>query len=140
MKNLNLHPKSALVGAGVVLLAGVLSAQQIANRFVSVRVLETPTLQMAPHPRDFVRIVEGTPYTVPAGRILVVTAMGSVIGIGGNWAICAVNGADAVFVWIDQVGGGVTEIPTGLTAQGADVVDVRTAGQTGVLLGYLVDA
>jgi len=35
---------SALVGAGVVLLAGVLSAQQIANRFVSVRVLDVPAL------------------------------------------------------------------------------------------------
>jgi|GEM_PF-2145515 len=45
MKNLNLHPMSALAGAGVVLLAGVLSAQQIANRFVSVRVLDVPEIR-----------------------------------------------------------------------------------------------
>jgi len=45
MKNPNLHPMSALIGAGVVLLAGVLSAQQIANRFVSVRVLDVPELK-----------------------------------------------------------------------------------------------
>jgi len=45
MTTLKIHTKSALFGAGLVVLVGVLSAQAINNRFVAVRVLETPVIK-----------------------------------------------------------------------------------------------
>ena len=158
MRNLNLHPMSALVGAGVVLLAGVLSAQHVANRFVSVRVLETPTLEVAPHPRDYVRIDEGTPYTVPAEKILVPTAFGWTVGNFSPSIKTKIEyelTANGTFVWKDLTWGsldnsynGVSEqmtarIPEGLAIAAGSVVDVNADGSGvdgGVLLGYLVDA
>jgi len=141
MKNLNLHPMSALVGAGVVLLAGVLSAQHVANRFVAVRVLETPSLEVSPHARDAVRVSEGAPFTVPAGRILVVTALGTENYPNDDVGF-SINGATVMAGEANSSTGGICRIPFGLTAVGGDAVDVwDTAGSpTGFLLGYLVDA
>jgi len=130
---------SALIGAGVVLLAGVLSAQHVANRFVSVRVLETPTLEMAPHARDAVRIREGTPFTVPTGRTLVVTALGTE-HIDDQQVAMTINGGLALSGDAYGVNGGICRVPFGLAAVGGDVVDVSGSGKSGVLLGYLVDA
>jgi len=142
MKNLNLHPMSALVGAGVVLLAGVLSAQHVANRFVSVRVLETPTLEIAPHPRDAVRIYEGTSFTVPSGRILIVNALGS-LSYSDQQLGLSINGVQVMAGDANSTSGGICRVPFGLTAGAGDVVDVWDAGGSptaGFLLGYLVDA
>ena len=131
---------SALVGAGVVLLAGVLSAQQIANRFVSVRVLEVPTLEIAPHPRDAIRVVEGVPFTVPAGRILMMTGLIQVTG-SDTVVSASINGVKVLRAMNHESVGGVVEIPFGLTAGAGDVVDVVSSSVlSSGLLGYLVDA
>ena len=73
MKTITLHPGSALAGAALVVLAGVLSAQQVVPRFFGVVVKGPVEAHVAPHPRDFVHVREGTPYTVPAGKLFVPT-------------------------------------------------------------------
>jgi len=139
---------SALVGAAVVLLAGVLSAQQIANRFVSVRVLETPTLEMAPHARDFVRIVEGTPFAVPAEKILVLTGVGAQNrpGAANSVGEVRINGQAQWAVWVPTNPYHSFPIPVGLRAVAGDSVEAGQDPNVGdqsmvvVVLGYLVDA
>lgn len=44
------------------------------------RIATSPSLKNSgyqPHPRDFVTIVEGTPYEVPAGKIFMLTGLGT---------------------------------------------------------------
>ncbi len=45
MTTLKIHTKSALFGAGLVVLVGVLSAQTFNHQFFAVRVLETPVVK-----------------------------------------------------------------------------------------------
>lgn len=145
---------SALVGAGVVLLAGVLSAQHVANRFVSVRVLETPTLEVAPHPRDYVRFVEGTPYSVPPGKILVVTGLHvqqyyPSEGGTSRWVSSLLIDGVVVFEEFHYPGLPSSGLPTvaaprGLTATQGQVVSVAhslkySQSPTLAAIGYLVD-
>lgn len=82
-----LHPSSLVVGA----LAAALV-------FVCMSQITTPVsfpsgrFQFGPHPRDFVRIQEGTPYTVPAGKVLVLTAVGRTAIQSNQTATVSVNG------------------------------------------------
>ena len=84
MKPLVLYPMSALAGAGV--LALVLLGTGIAAPQVSTQALHTTQrmfienvqdINSWPNPRDMVVIRQGTPYIVPPGRLLVVTALGA---------------------------------------------------------------
>jgi len=75
---------SATLGA---LLAGAV--------FVSMAqtTVGTPTrIQYIPHPRDMVQIASGVPYTVPAGKIFALTALGRVGSSASNQAFLRVNG------------------------------------------------
>lgn len=69
------HPLSAMFG---FVVAGVIAFTT--SQAAPPHMLPVPTtirIEYAPHPRDMVRIKEGTPYVVPAGRIFVLTALGS---------------------------------------------------------------
>src|SRR5262245_63933454 len=69
MRSISIHPLS--LGLGIV-LAGVIFLS------MSQATVATPLrVEYLAHPRDCVIIRGGTPYTVPAGRILAVTAVGS---------------------------------------------------------------
>ena len=91
MKPLTIHPGSALAGAGVLALVllgtgvaapqGVVQAHQITQRMFIENVQD---MNSYPNPRDMVVIREGTPYVVPQGKILVVTALGGNAGAGGG--------------------------------------------------------
>ena len=76
MRSIQLHPMSLFAGAGVAVLALVaMGQQQLPNyelRFPQA--VRSPVFQI--HPRDWVQIKEGTPFVVPAGRVLAITGLG----------------------------------------------------------------
>ena len=91
MKNLKIHTKSALFGAGLVVLVGVLSAQTFNHQFFAVRVLETPQMtidqistpvqiSMVKTNRQATTVEIGlsanADYIVPFGKFLVVKKVG----------------------------------------------------------------
>lgn len=81
------HPASLAVGAVVAAAVFVCMSQIVAPAaFPSGR------FQFGPHPRDFVRIDEGAPYTVPPGKVLILTAVGRPRLQGNQPAIVSVNG------------------------------------------------
>ncbi len=141
---IEVHPLSALVGAGVlaVVLLGT-SAVQAPERPLRVRVVG-PVEIAAPAPADYVRIIEGVPYTVPMGRALVVTAIGK--DGGKNSVELSVDGDSVVSSFnLNESSESVSmrEIPPGLVVQGGSVVtlDAKTvATPDGRAWGYLVDA
>ena len=73
MRTIQLHPGSLIAGIGVAAIAFLAMSQQIApNGQTPPRAELDPVLTRPPafavHPRDFVQVKEGAPYTVPAGR------------------------------------------------------------------------
>ena len=152
---MKLHPASLAVGAALAIGVALLSAQQIVGSpaIVVRRVIEPVVTHEGAHPRDWVRVVEGTPYTVPPGRILAVTGtrhLGAFRGgaLSGDHQLTVnvdFNGSLVVVAhsrWSYQSnngqsgGNGDLDIPPGLAASEGTVVTVTN----GILLGYLVDA
>jgi len=149
---------SALVGAGVGLLLGVLADQQLTNGLATTPMPEIHAPELAPHPRDYVRIVEGRDYIVPYGKILVPTAMGWLLGSflesrGGKIQYSIFS--EGKILWKDATWGSVSEgatgtsnqmtvtIPIGLAIPGNRSVSAIVTGtgvSRAVILGYLVDA
>lgn len=78
---MRLHLPSVLLTVGVVGLVALTSSQAL-----------TPVggfrIEYLPHPRDYVQIKEGTPYTVPVGKLLVVTGLGSADPAGSTLRVC----------------------------------------------------
>src|SRR5262245_39512986 len=74
MKPVSIHPLSALAGAGLlglwILAVGAQSQIQVRPCRGLVSVADIPD------PRQMVVIKEGTPFVVPAGKILAITALG----------------------------------------------------------------
>jgi hypothetical protein len=155
MKNINitLHPLSVLAGMallGITLIATSAFAPQGSSSTRDVSAIEVVS---DPHPRDYVRIVEGTAYTVPSGKIFVPTAFGS-----NQWAFAGRSPratymlmANDVEVWREYKHGSnsgsevapnemTATIPMGLSFAEQTLVSVSEYSGTGVLLGYLVDA
>jgi hypothetical protein len=95
-----------------------------------------------PHPRDMVRIQAGETYIVPAGKMFVLTALGSFAWSGYAVALqvdgqvdCTAPGGN------DLSQGSVSEMPIGRTIQAGSVIKVIPARQEapGCAWGYLSD-
>ena len=145
-RTIHIHPLSLLVGIGFALLGLVAMGQMPAvNRPAAQH--DSMYLQVA-HPRDWVVIEEGVPYTVPTGKLLVITALGDQMGSCGATYL-DFNGARALTGITVACSQNYTEgtvfmeeVPVGLRASSGDVVSVAhqiTAG-VGRAWGYLVDA
>jgi hypothetical protein len=157
--HITIHPFSALIGAALVCLTMLTVGAIAVQGSSSTRDVSAIEIVSDPHPREFVRIVEGAPYTVPSGKILVPTAFGS-----NTWAL---NGsapralykitADGIEVWKEmKIGQTLSNvwafapnemtavIPTGLAFVEQTLVSVieewGSPTSTAILLGYLVDA
>ncbi len=144
MKNFSLHTPSALAGA--VILGLVLLAMGIAqSSSFDARVSMKGPVQVIGQPaaRDIVTIVEGVPYTVPAGRMIVITAYGTSTGINEAFNVL-VDGSQAMWADVGTQGekSSYRSIPSpGLVAGSGSVVDVVCIGACtntdGRLWGYL---
>ena len=150
--NISIHPFSALVGMAVLSMAWVTAAAMPLQGSSSDRDVSAIENVNEPHPGDYVRLVEGASYTVPASKILVLNCLyvqeSHLLEDGGSrWkAQVSFDGA-LVFedVHNDASDGTTVAIPPGLTAAAGTLVSVgddvmygqyRTMGA----LGYLVDA
>lgn len=76
MRPFTLHAPSALLGLGLTAAVGLLSAQATVGFPGAPGTRTADPVPPAPHPRDVVRVEAGVPYIVPAGKCLVVTAVG----------------------------------------------------------------
>ena len=70
-RSISLHPLSLVVGIGFGVLALLSMSQMPALNARGVNI------EYVPHPRDMVVIKGGAPYTVPEGKIFVLTGLGA---------------------------------------------------------------
>jgi hypothetical protein len=137
---ITLHPVSLAVGAaalgGVLWLVSAVQAPASTGAATARAVSQIPLtisnpieVKGVPVPGNAVRIVEGTPYVVPAGRILVLTALGRAevtLGLctlqfdGQTVATAEPNSSTAAGAKCSMV-----ELPPGLVAASGSTVTVQ---------------
>jgi hypothetical protein len=125
------HPASALLGLAVATLCLFTMSQG------TMHALQAGVqITYQPHPRDYVQIKENTPFTVPPGKLFVLTALGATVGTGsvrllinpGAGTYCGSN----EFVEFGVPGGSIVPAPLGFTAPaGALLSVVRPSDCTG---------
>jgi len=137
MSSVQIRPFSAVVGAalaGVVLL--VLGA---APQYSSVG--RRVTVDLMPHPKHHVHILEGAPYVVPNGELLTITTFGHADGLGapGGQVRLLINGQAVLSM---EAMNGVSHLELGITAHPGDTITLEDddAFSTAVVLGYLTRA
>lgn len=95
-------------------------------------------VQLAPRPRDLVRVTEGTPYVVPRGRVLVLENFG-VTGSNRSEVTLLIDGVPALNV--DLFGSRGVDLGIGVAAQAGETVSVESGipdpTSLAVALGYL---
>ena len=141
---------SALITLSAVGIAAVLAGAAPIQATAGGRDVQAVEDLSRPHPRDFVRIQQGADFTVPAGRILVISAMAFADNPGANafYQTIEVNGTPILSEYghhgshysaetHDQK---ITAIPHGVAIPAGDVVRATSNRDDCVLLGHLVDA
>ena len=142
MSRETLHTPSLLVGAlGVAVVLLLVSASHVAIQALRVTITQPVEIAPRPHPSDMIRVMGGTAYVVPVGKILVLTAVGSTQA--GVQTVILVDGIDELNMNGQLSTSSVFEVPEGLTAQAGQVVTLVAA--TGSLgnaraWGYVIDA
>jgi len=137
-----LHPTSALVGASLALASTTLAALTALGSGYRVAVVNPVAVQGIPSGTDYIRIVEASPYTVPAGKRLVLTAFGathdapSLLDLLVDGVIEARGAGPAA-------GGFITDLPEGFAVDTGSTVSLDQLGGTaagvGRAWGYIVD-
>ena len=150
---ITVHPSSTLLGAlalaTVLIVAGAMQAPTASGH----RAVQSPVMDLGltidgsvhvegiPRPEEMMRIEEGTPFTVPAGKALVLTALGS--AQGGSMTTLLVDGV-AEFekaMTTSPTPGSMMFVPAGFRIDAGSVVTVSTGFPAdGRAWGYLVDA
>ena len=140
---ITIHPFSALIGAAIVCLTMITVGAVTVQGSSSTRDVSAIEVVSDPHPRDYVRIVAGTPYTVPAGKVLVVKQLG-LMALGsstGSLITLSIDGVVVATVAHFYMSDLQSVYEPGLAAQGGSQVVVATASNyLAGALGYLVDA
>ena len=136
---IQLHPRSLLVGLVLGAIALLTMSQSLVPSTATVRV------QYMPHPRDMVQIEEGVPYTVPVGKVFVLTGLGTDIALQYSIATLEVDDVprtQAVTSFNSNDTGmvsAVAPVPPGFTVDAGHSISV-TSGQHGARAwGYLAD-
>ena len=144
MKPVSIHPFSALAGAGPLGL--VLMATGAVQTPVPIAKLTRPfpgSVQVIgiPDPREMLIIREGTPFLVPPGKILVLTALGGLTNsLVVDLLIDGQKEDEAVANMPTANSGTMDPLPVGLTAHAGSTVEVASGSIFGRAWGYLVDA
>ena len=131
--------RSAIAGAG--LAAGIFGLVSMTTA-PPYHVLHIQT-EGVPTPNQMMRVVEGTPFTVPGGKVFVLTGLGE-SGTGGGTTTLSVDG-------VPEVSGNLTSscwptlpsilpVASGFAVQAGSVVEVTGAGSASRAWGYLADA
>ena len=140
---MKIHSFSALAGAGALgLLMMVAGAMQVPRSLAADTVLGPGPIQVAgiPDPRQMLVIREGTPYVVPPGKVLAITALGALLN--GIVVTLSVDGQQEITSVANMPTAGpgtINPVPPGLTARAGSTVEVQTGGIYGRAWGYLVD-
>lgn len=140
LRPITVHPRSVLLGLLVAGLAMVTMSQVPQNilHHHPVRV------EWGPHPRDMVQIRSGTPYTVPADKIFVVTAIGdNGDGSGGNVRLIVDGQKELELVHVfAQNPPTVAPVASGLSISAGSIIEVGISASSplaGRVWGYLAD-
>ena len=136
--NITIHPFSALAGMALLGLVWVTAGAMPLQGSSSTRDVSAIGNVNEPHPRDFVRVVGGTPFVVPPGRVLVVRSLASSTPASTQYN----------YIWITGINtyvgkllyGDHHDVHPGVMAVSGDSVTVYRNGFDGLALGYLVDA
>jgi len=157
-RSFTVHPASLALG---LVIAGV--------AFLAMGQATVPMplrVEYVPHPRDMVQIWEGTPYTVPAGKLFVLTGIGSTGNHPGYCTQGVPSSPMQIPVWLSvnaggngspgcaqvsfvgnvagQPGASMWPVPAGFTAIAGSVLEVWANAQSGTIdqgaraWGYLV--
>jgi len=126
----------------VLIAAG---AVQVPGRAVAIPTLAVGPVYVAgiPTPQQMMMVVEGQPFTIPAGKLFVVTGLGLanlVTGFGANLRFD--DKVILTYPWSSSTPP-FGDIPPGIVAPGGTVVSAETTtpgGTNARVLGYLVDA
>ena len=141
--NITIHPFSALGGMALLGLVLVTAGAMPLQGSSSTRDVSAISDINDPHPRDAVRFMNGSPYTVPSGKILLITCAMKPSSDSNHVLRVSINGVGLFQHGLHETGGGLITFPFGLTAAAGDIVEIEnvTSNATGaVLLGYLADA
>ena len=148
MKNINitLQPLSLLVGAALIVVVG-LTVSAVLPGGPTGRDAQLITIDGQHAARDMVIIREGTPYTVPTGKILVVHSFGASFLGADTYALTHlfiddINSGSRTIDTISEDFVSVGQFPGGLPAVSGSVVRVENTvnGGPGMAVGHLEDA
>ena len=144
---LTIHPFSALIGAALVCLTMLTVGAIAVQGSSSTRDVSAIEDVNDVHPRDCIIIKNGTPYVVPAGRILVVTAFGDSDSVSTGYIHLTVDGVEEIGCKTKDYGEGVGMItgivPTpkpGLILNQGQTLSFSSSDTNFRAWGYLVDA
>lgn len=132
MRPIRLHLPSVAIGVAAVALVLVSMGQ-------AVPPVGPPRIEYGPNPHDYIQIKEGTPYTVPAGRLFVLTGLG-VYQAGPVNVNLSVDGVTEVSVSNTSNGASVcsiADVPPGMTVRAGSTIAIGGSGGLGRALGYL---
>ncbi len=151
MKTIQIHPMSALLGAGLLALVSFAAQRSVTplGSFhgppVPVEITAMPEIggqYPGYDPRNAVVIrEEAGPYTVPAGKRLVLTALGTPAVDNGSGVVLRINGTNEVSAafYVGTAALTVQALPTGLTAVSLSTVEVFGTPVNDRAWGYLID-
>ena len=150
MRPIQVHPLSALIGAAVLAVPfALMSLQGSSATPYPHQALPIPvSVQEMPDPRAFVQIrEEDGAYTVPAGRIFILTGIGTRVVSGQSSANFNVDGVAEVGAFYDSQGYdnpgfcSVSAAPTGFSVSAGRVISLSgSTGNEARAWGYLADA
>ncbi len=135
MNRISIHPASLVLGLifGVLILISMSQTPPLNARTVNVQYL--------PDPRDMVQIREGTPYTVPAGKVLVITGLGATSTTSSNNVGLNIDGQVELQTYTAALSAdtpSVHPVPQGFTAQAGSTVAIAGGGSNnGRAWGYI---
>jgi len=125
-----------LVGLGLLVTVGFAQSGTF-----TAQPIQCGSLGLNPEASDLMVIKTGSPFTVPAGKILVITGVGRSTANTGNSAVHINGVSEAVVSTTFGTGSpsspSIVALPLGLTAQAGDIVDA--ASSNGRVYGYLQD-
>lgn len=126
------------VSVGVAVALSCVLALSMAQQHVAAPL----RVEYMPHPKQMVQIENGGPYTVPAGSLFVLTALGTQT-LNYTHCILFVNGTPRIAHDSYALGGPftVSQAPIGLTVPAGSVLTMANTGGVpgGCAWGYLVD-